>query len=263
MKVFVVAALIALQVAGPLPVAIQVPATPAHVAAAQSAINSGYALNDATHDCPAVSDDMFGWPASRLERCVYRQGAHDGVVYLLKIDAKTLARWIETACSAIPTDGEACFARVLADGRNNSNFMFAIAGNILEDQNGNGVRNYFFRNGMTVSFAGHPSGSTDSLSVVDQEAIARLPNNQISSIPTGLTRPWRTTPAIFAWRYPWVGPPELLDAQESRRRWLDRVQGKMNEALYSDHNELLEAWLCAQAQADFGASCRSRRILLD
>lgn len=238
------------------------PASSDHVATAENATRSAYALRNSTNGCPAPAADMHGWPAALIRHCIYQEEdsglGHPrvAVAYLLHVEASVLARWIETACALLPTDAERCFTRVLQAGRLNSGYQFPIAGNMLEDMEGDGsLKNYFFRNGMTTSFRRGVNGNDVELTLEDQEALAAASDSEALSIPTGLTRFWRTRPADFAARFPDAGAPANTSGAENRLAWLTLVRTEMLAALEGDRNRLLEAWLCANSTALFGATC--------
>jgi hypothetical protein len=233
-----------------------------HISAAENTMRAAYAVRNATNGCPTLTADMHGWPAARVRHCIYEEEDRGlghprvAVAYLLNVDAPTLARWIETACALVATDGERCFTRVLHAGRMNSGYQFPIAGNMLEDMEDDGsLKNYFFRNGMTASFRAGVNGNGAELTLEDQEALAATASESVLSVPTGLTRYWRTRPADFAARFPDSGAPPNTAGAENRAAWLALAQTEMLAALDSDRNRLLEAWLCANATELFGATC--------
>lgn len=240
----------------------RIPASARHVTAAENAMRAAYAVRNATNGCPTATADMHGWPASRIRHCIYEEDDRGlghprvAVAYLLNVEAATLARWIETACTLVPTDAEQCFTRVLQAGRMNSGYQFPIAGNMVEDMEGDGsLKNYFFRNGMTASFRAGVNGNGTELTLEDQETLATTATESVLSVPTGLTRFWRTRPADFAARFPDAGAPPSSVGAENRAAWLALAQTEMLAALESDRNRLLEAWLCANATELFGATC--------
>lgn len=223
--------------------------TPAHVTAVRKAQQSAYAVKEATNGCPAVGTDMFGWPGAKVLKCVYSKGPKGkslpGLAYMLDVPPETIARWIETACAnQLPAVG-ACFATVLKCGHVNSGMMFPVSGNILEDMTPKPWQNYFFRNGMTVAIGGQANGTSTPIPIARQEELARMPDTEITSIPTGLTRYWRTLPKQFAARFPDAGAPIKLDSQPARQKWLDIARVEFLEALASPTNRLLEAWVAA------------------
>lgn len=213
-----------------------------HVRAVTKAQNSAYAVTDAINNCPLVSKDMHGWPAGSVQECIYSGGKLQAKAYILKVPAGTIASWIETACSQELPGAGGCFETVLKCGLLNSGLMFAVSGNILEDMDGT-WENYFFRNGMTVRMSGQPNGSTSQIPLARQEELARAANDAIDSIPTGLTRYWRTTPALFAKRFPDAGVPSSLASSADQQRWLELAQQEMLGALKGSHNRLLEAYV--------------------
>lgn len=223
--------------------------TAAHVTAVKNAQTSAYAISDATNGCPLVGADMFGWPGTLVRKCIYAEGPSSkrlpGLVYLLDVTPEAIARWIETACTNQLPNVSACFATVLKCGRSNSGMMFAVSGNILENMNPTTWKNYFFRNGMTVSMTGQPNGGTTAISLERQEELAQTPDSGIQTIPSGLTRFWRTLPKQFAARFPDAGAPVALNTPARRQKWLDLARAEFLAALGSPTNRLLEAWVAA------------------
>lgn len=234
--------------------------TAEHVAAVKTAFRSAYAVVNSTNNCPMADADLLGWPKAHLRYCEYlKQDAHLGrereaVVWLLDIPADVVAHWIETACERV-TPNTACFTRVLKAGRRNSGYMFAVTGNVIEDmQHPGDFKNYFFRNGMTVSVRHGINGSGQELTVETQATLAMIPDDDILAIRSGSTRFWGTTPAMFAARFPEAGSSAGLASKEQRIKWLTVVRQEMLHALDSPSNRLLEAWLCA-GPAVSGFSC--------
>ena len=90
-----------------------------------------------------------------------------------------------------------------------------------------------------------PNGTTAQIPLACQKGLALVPNIDIVSIPTGITRFWRTTPAQFASRFPNEGIPQSLATTEARQKWLDITRSEFLEALTKPTNRLLEAWVAA------------------
>jgi hypothetical protein len=238
--------------------------TPAHVDAVKNAQKSAYAVVESTNGCPAADRDLFGWPRNLVLNCEYaKQDTALGrkrraVAYLLDVKPEVIARWIEGACAQLRNEPANCFKKVLSAGQGNSGYMFAVSGNIIEDMDQPNVfKNFFFRNGMTVSMQRGLNGSGQDLSVAEQRRLALSPNDAIVSIPSGMTRFWRTSPAQFRARFPGSGAPATVDTPERRAKWLDLAQKQMLEALQRPKNRLLEAWLCATARQTFATSCKA------
>jgi len=226
-----------------------------HVAAAKTAFRAAYAIRQNINGCPNATVDFLGWPKERLHYCeyVYRDNAlghnRKAVVWLLDVQPERLAQWIENACTKVLPANEKCFDIVLQCGRSNSGYMFAVTGNIIEDMETRGVfKNYFFRNGMTVSVKRGVNGGTEELSIDAQKALAMTPNENIVQIPSGKTRFWSTLPSQFAFRFPNAGAPTTIATKERRTKWLALVQKEMLNALDSSSNRLLEAWLCSNVE---------------
>lgn len=230
----------------------------AHVAAVKKAQAAAYAITDATNGCPRPGTDIFGWPAALLRECIYTEGpqAHRLTGYVILVDVKpeTIATWIETACAReLPNAGK-CFQTILACGRANSGMMFAVTGNVMENMNNSPWENYFFRNGMTVG-VGAPNGSDKQIPLERQKQLAMLPDEQIGSIRSGMTRFWRTTPLQFAARYPGEGVPQSLKTPQDRLRWLELARSEFLAALAKPDNRLLEAWVAAHPKPLSAGKC--------
>ena len=146
---------------------------------------------------------------------------------------------------------------MLGLGKDNSGYMFAISGNIVEDMGlPDHFKNYFFRNGMTSAFQEGVNGSTTRAPDDQQQRIALLPNDAVIAIPSGMTRFWRTSPEEFHRRFPQSGAPTDVKNPTSRQTWLTVAQKEILDALGSGQNRLLEANLSARAQDLFHRSCR-------
>jgi hypothetical protein len=146
----------------------------------------------------------LGWPGAKVRKCIYKPSGSGltGLVYLLDVPAEVIARWIETTCASNMPNAPSCFHTILTCGKLNSGMMLAVSGNVMENMDGRTWKNSFFRSGMTVSIGGEANGSTNEVSLERQEALARMPDKEITSIPSGMTRFWRTLPKDFASRYP-------------------------------------------------------------
>jgi len=233
--------------------------TPEHVAQVRKAQKAAYAISDATNGCPVVGTDMFGWPGNIIRHCVYKKGPQghqlEAVVYLLDVKPEVIARWIESSCANQLPNVSSCFSTVLSCGKDNSGMMFPISGNMMENMENSPWKNYFFRNGMTVSIGGEQNGSTAQISLERQEAVALMPNSAVTSIPTGLTRFWRTRPAQFAKQFPTVAVPPSLNSPKARGEWLDIAHSEFLAALSNPNNRLLEAWVAAHPKTLSAGRC--------
>jgi hypothetical protein len=229
--------------------------TAEHVAAVKTAYRAAYAITQSVNGCPKGTANLFGWPKERLRYCEYavRDTAlgHDrkAVVWLLDVQPERVAQWIENACTKVlPTDAS-CFDIVLKSGRNNSGYMFAVTGNVVEDMKIKGVfKNYFFRNGMTASVKRGVNDGSEELSLDAQLTLAMTVDEGILNVPSGRTRFWSTLPNQFASRFPTAGAPSDVVTKERRAQWLALVRQEMLTAVDSSSNRLLEAWLCSNLQ---------------
>ncbi|NRP85228.1 hypothetical protein GFPCMMHI_01113 [Ensifer adhaerens] len=221
-----------------------------HIQAVKQAQKSAYVVFSAGSQCVPLREDFQGWPGASLLECTYKQGSLEGIAYLLDVKAGTISSWIEGACDErLPGTGR-CFATVLKCARNNSGMMFAVSGNIIEDG-----RNYFFRNGMTVSFNEAANGTTSAIPLSLQKALLVAPNTHISGTKTGLTRFWRTLPSQFAAAYPDAQAPRVVGTQAQRLAWLALVQAEILAAERTGKNRLLSSWLLAHRKTVALGNC--------
>jgi hypothetical protein len=225
-----------------------------HIQAVKQAQKSAYVIFSAGSQCSPLRQDFQGWPGPSLLECTYKQDGLEGMTYLLDVKAETVANWIEGACDERLPSARGCFATVLKCARNNSGMMFAVSGNIIE----NG-RNYFFRNGMTVSFKEAGNGTTNSVPLSLQKSLLVAPNDQVTRIKTGLTRFWRTLPSQFALAYPDAHAPSSVDTQAQRLAWLSLVQTEILTAEKTGKNRLLSSWLLAHKKTVTLGSCPDDR----
>lgn len=239
--------------------------TPQQTESVRKAMKAAYIREDAIEPCAPVSADRFGWPQNIVVRCIYVQQDRlpngqrvdrKAVAEAIFPDPSVIARWITTACAVLRTQKPNCFSKAVARGKEQSGFQFVITGNVLEALDGSGKQqNFFFRNGMTVSVVAGVNGTPEDLPLDRQQALADTRNEDIVSIRSGRTRYWSTMPGEFRTRFPHAGVPVDLLTIEHRIAWLEIVRGDFTKALAGDRNRLLEAWLCANAQGEFGTTC--------
>lgn len=231
----------------------------ANVTAVAKAQKSAYAIRDATNGCPPPATNILGWPRMRLRECIYTEGpkSHQLTGYVILIDVKpeVIATWIETACSQVlPGDGK-CFQTVLSCANINSGMMFPVSGNMMENMGGGPWKNYFFRNGMTVSIGFERNGTTHQVLMNRQKELALMSDSKITGIPSGVTRFWRTMPAQFATRFPNEDIPKSLKTSQDRQKWLDIARAEFLSALERPNNRLLEAWSAAHQKTLGAGKC--------
>jgi len=230
-----------------------------HTAEVRRAQKAASAISDASNGCPVVGSPMLGWPGNLVRHCIYTEGPADdrrtGVVYLLDVEPRVIAQWIETSCRKQMAGISACFATVLRCGGENSGFMFPISGNMMENMNDSPWKNYFFRNGMTVEIDREPNATPNQIPLARQEALAHLPDNRVTSIPSGLLRFWRTLPRQFAKRYPNSGVIPDVNSHIAQQEWLNVARREFLAALKSSTNPLLSAWMAAHPETLRAGEC--------
>jgi len=210
-----------------------------HVAAVKAA---RAAAIPAPESCVPATEDVQGWPAAQLRRCDYRAGELSAVAYVLEPAAERVAQWIETGCTEELPGFPGCFERVLKCGAATSGMVFPVAGNVPETKAG-GAKNQFYRNGVAI--AGAYSGKPGPVAVAEQEKIARAPDAEISAMPTGAARYWRTLPFQLGIKAPETGAPGDANTPERRLDWLAAIKTEMSGALSTPRNRLLTGWMHA------------------
>jgi hypothetical protein len=230
-----------------------------HVAAVAKAQKAAYAISQSTNDCPYSAADILGWPAKLLKECDYyvgsktnRRTAH---VVLLDVGSEAIATWIETACSKQLPRVEKCFDTVLKCGTDNSGMMIPVSGNMMEDMDHVHWKNYFFRNGMTVSIGGEKNATVNQIDMVRQRELTGMPDTAITSIPSGVTRFWRTKSSQFAALFTREGAPSMLASPSDRQKWLDTARTELLAALEKPDNRLLDAWIAAHPKTLAQGAC--------
>ena len=210
------------------------------VAMVRTAQGTGsYAISGSKNKCPVVTIPKFGWPEGALQYCEYTEKGLPGSVYLLVIEPAVIARWIDSACSEAMPGETHCFRVVLACGKLNSGMMFPVSGNIIENR-----KNYYFRQGVTVRLRGFPQASTQAIPLDRQRELNDVSENEIMSIPSGLTRFWLTRPRHMA-IYSDLKVLKALDRPSDRQQWLSIVRSEMSVALKGPRNRLLDAYVFA------------------
>ena len=224
----------------------------AEISAIISAQKAAYVISDATNGCPVASADLHGWPAARLRTCEYAVGPLgsrlQGYAVLLVVEPETIARWIKTSCAEKLAGNAACFRTVLACGKANSGMMFPVSGNVMEDMGSGTFKNYFFRNGMTVRMKGQANATTVGIDLPTQIRLANADATEIESIPSGVTRFWRTMPQQFASAVPGEAIPRGVKTPADAQRWLEITRAEMMAALGGPRNRLLDTWVAAHMQ---------------
>ena len=214
-------------------------------------LSANYIIRGSTNGCPLLENPVLGWPAGIVKKCIYRQDGLTALAYIVDIKPEILAKWVENACQKFSSHPDACFNITLACAKFNSGAIYPVSGNIIENS-----QNIFFRNGITIkpemdgkiwSFTSRPIKLEDQERFVmmsDADIVKDRPNPDAKSpIPTGLARLWRTRPWQFAKTFPGLGAPSDTRDAVSREAWLGVSKREFLEALRSNENRLLTAWM--------------------
>jgi hypothetical protein len=239
------------------------PAAPidSEVAAVAKAQNGAYAISGSTNHCPLIDASKLGWQSAPVQECIYQPDSKNrqltAYVLLLSIKPEAIASWIKTGCAQELPGVSNCFDTVLRCGSHNSGMMFPVSGNLMENMENEPWKNYFFRNGMTVNMTNRANGDGKQIPMDVQKQLAMLPDDQVTDMPTGLTRLWRTTPAQFAARYHDDSVPKKVKSTTAaaRQKWLDVARSEMLAAMDGTENRLLDAWIHAHPKTLSVGSC--------
>lgn len=214
--------------------------TPEHIEAARLNLEKSPIRSGA---CTPVTETFLSWPENTLQRCEYKQGNAQGLAYVLDVKAETLAKWIETSCSAQMSGVAACFDRILRCTTAKSNSSFVVGGNAITEKSGT-TQNNFFRNGVAINAA--PNGKAETVSLEDQENLAKIPEADIAALPGGGgVAFWHTLPYQFAVKAIDLGVPAELNTPDRRQKWLEIIRLEMLAALGKSENRFLSGWMNA------------------
>lgn len=214
--------------------------TPDHVAAVKAAQEKSPAR---AGSCAAVGEDFLGWPADVVQRCDYKVGETQGVVYLLDVKPETLALWIETSCEKLMSGVAACFDRILRCSAERYGASFPIAGNLIAETGG-AAQNMFYRNGVAIG-AGQ-NGAAAAVPAEEQEKLARTPEAAgTTMLSGGAVAMWHTMPHQFAVKAIDLGVPAEMNTPDRRQKWLEIVRAEMLAALKQKENRFLAGWMTA------------------
>jgi hypothetical protein len=193
---------------------------------------------------------VAGWEGFPTKRYTYVVTDKDGTkktadVVLLDPTAEQIAGWIVDACTEVKgaydvAEGRRIFKHILGQ----SGGQFPVAGVVYEDiipQDGV-YETYCFRDGVTVEVEGLPHRCT---TVLTKEQIEASIGGKIKRVFT-YARIQSTSPAM------WVaagGATDVLDGNgKPTAAWPVAIRGAYQKAWASNRNELLVAWLKAQAK---------------
>ncbi len=211
-----------------------------HVAAAKAILDKSPVRTGA---CAPVAEDFMGWPAALVQRCAYKQGALEGVAYVLDVKPETFAKWLETGCNAHMSGVAACFNRMGRCAVEKSHAAFVIGGNLVAERKGV-VTNMFYRNGVVI--AAPQNGKTESVPAAEQEKLARTPETAVEAMQGGgAVAFWHTMPYQFAVKAIELGVPAEMNTPERRQQWLETVRAEMLATLKTDGSRLLSGWMTA------------------
>ena len=166
--------------------------SPEHVAAAKATLEK----SPVRGNCAPAQEDFLGWPASLVQRCEYQHEDMPGLAYVLDVKPETLARWVETGCSALMVGAGHCFDRTLKCALDSTGASFVIGGNLIAARSGV-KQNRFYRNGVAI--VAPKSGMPGAVPIQEQEQIAHMPEKDVSAmLDRGGVALWNTLPYQFA-----------------------------------------------------------------
>ena len=213
--------------------------SPEHVAAAKATLEK----SPVRGNCAPAQEDFLGWPASLVQRCEYQHEDMPGLAYVLDVKPETLARWVETGCSALMVGAGHCFDRTLKCALDSTGASFVIGGNLIAARSGV-KQNRFYRNGVAI--VAPKSGMPGAVPIQEQEQIAHMPEKDVSAmLDRGGVALWNTLPYQFAVKALEIAVPAEMNTPDRREKWLEMVRVEMLKALESPENRLLSGWMSA------------------
>ncbi|WP_162653319.1 hypothetical protein [Lentilitoribacter sp. Alg239-R112] len=190
-------------------------------------------------DCQPI--DYDNWEGFPTQICSYRlthgTGYAKGRVVMLNPNMHMLAKWFLTAASIANPNNLLGFAKRLAKHINSqSGAQFVIAGLVLEDMDGDGLREQFpFRDGVTVSVQGVDNWSEH---VPTEDNIWAALYGQPYKAHT-YSRIASTTRSQYGDYLRSIGRSRDV----SGLKFLDAVREEYQNAWNSDENILINAWV--------------------
>lgn len=213
--------------------------SPEHIAAAKATLEK----SPVRSNCAPVEEDFLGWPANLVQRCEYQYEDMPGLAYVLDVKPETLARWVETGCSALMVGAGHCFDRTLKCALDSAGAAFVVGGNWIAVRKGV-KQNRFYRNGVAI--VAPKSGMPGAVPIAEQEQIAHIPEKDVSGmLDRGGVAFWDTMPYHFAVKAIDLGVPAEMNTPDRREKWLEIVRVEMLKALESPENRFLSGWMSA------------------
>lgn len=213
--------------------------SPEHIAAAKAALEK----SPLHGNCAPVQEDFLGWPANLVQRCEYQHEDMPGLAYVLDVKPETLARWVETGCSALMAGAGHCFDRTLKCALDSTGAVFVVGGNLIASRKG-AKQNRFYRNGVAI--VAPNSGAPGVVPIAEQETISHMPEKDVTAmLDRGGVAFWNTMPYQFAVKAIDLGVPAEMNTPDRREKWLEIVRVEMLKALESPENRFLSGWMSA------------------
>jgi len=227
--------------------------SPEHVAAAKAILEK----SPIRSNCAPAQDDFLGWPAQLVQKCEYQVEDMPGLAYVLDVTPETLARWVETSCSALMVGASHCFDRTLKCAFEGTGVAFVVGGNLIATRKG-AKQNRFYRNGVAI--VAPKSDMPGAVPIAEQEPIAHIPEKDVSGmLDRGGVAFWSTMPYQFAVKAIDLGVPAEMNTPDRREKWLEIVRVEMLKALESPENRFLSGWMSAHPITLRAGECPDER----
>ncbi len=197
--------------------------------------------------------DIPGWEGYPVKLYEYYTGVDikkyvrkRGLVYLLNPSPEKLATWIATSCWDVKQSVDTVYTnKVAAFIEWQSAAQFPVLGVVYEDMYTKDFHEpYIFKDGVTVYVADSTKMPADKHCTPEQlQYYLTLKNSDLKPNTGRYARICSTTRTMY---YNNGGKEEVGDNDENRiQHWLDVVRRTYQKAWFSDHNELITAWVRA------------------
>ena len=186
-----------------------------------------------------------GWEGLPTQICSYAEDYVSGGIPVILLDPtqEQLVGWIASACKAAEaTDDAYCGQKLAARINEQSGAQFPVAGIVMEDM-GDGMRQFAFRDGVTVSVPGVSNGKKGyptreeieaalQAAPTDAKKYARIQGTTREEYETYMRKVKNTEPQ------PVVG-----------LNWAKVIRDEYQQAYRSDCYDLMDAWAVANKSA--------------